>query len=661
MKKGKFYLAKKEEYNYSAALEECIVDTCQCCIDNTFGADEEKQQQPIMMLGKIQSGKTRAFTGLIALAFDNDFDMVFILTKNSKALVQQTESRMKKEFKSFMSNNEIEVKNIIKMSYSLTGYQLEKKLIIISKKEKNNLNKLIEFIMKTVLVPTGEGYIGGEYYFIDSKQDDHPAQFLFQAVDIDEHDIVSDQKRKGKKSKIDDRRSFKEEDILVREDILPIFKKGIINFFVGAIVLREKNKKHYAYVIHTATQKGSHQSLKNVAETLLLQIKGRNEETLPKIEKLLGASYEDIQKSVVAYGFDMPTYETVRAIFYEAIDREYYRVDVVNSDKDVEDLLDEESGELSLSNPFSIFVGGQVLDRGVTISSLIGFYYGRSPITMQQDTVLQHSRMFGYRSRELLSVTRFYTTERIYSNMEKITEIDNELRDEIANGKMGNGIYFITQKKQDDKFEKPGRIIPCSPDKIRVSDVILLKPNRRIMPVGFTPISKVVASQIDRKICELLDTYDVTERTDGKMLSITIVEELLHLAYVVIKEDEDSTRFVDENEFITTMKYVSGASQQIPLIIRKDRRLSKTRQSGNNIVLSDSPDTPTPLNIAKRLAVELPVVMLIQESEKAEGWKNRPFWWPILVAPKIVPRTLFAAKLPAERIRKGDEEMLKEA
>ena len=146
MQRGKFYLAKIEEYNYSAALKECIEDACQYCINNTIGADEEKQKQPIMMLGKIQSGKTRAFTGLIALAFDNDFDMVFLLTKNGKALFQQTESRMKQEFKPFISDNEIEVKNIIKISYSLTGYQLEKKLIIIAKKEKNNLNKLIEFI-----------------------------------------------------------------------------------------------------------------------------------------------------------------------------------------------------------------------------------------------------------------------------------------------------------------------------------------------------------------------------------------------------------------------------------------------------------------------------------------------------------------------------------
>lgn len=89
MNKGKYFIAKKNEHQYSPDLEMCIVDACQYCIDNTFAEDEDKRLHPIMMHGMIQSGKTRAFTGLIALAFDNKFDMVFILTKNSKALVQQ--------------------------------------------------------------------------------------------------------------------------------------------------------------------------------------------------------------------------------------------------------------------------------------------------------------------------------------------------------------------------------------------------------------------------------------------------------------------------------------------------------------------------------------------------------------------------------------------
>ena len=48
-----------------------------------------------MMLGKIQSGKTRSFIGVISLAFDNGYDLAVVLTKNSNALAKQTTARIK--------------------------------------------------------------------------------------------------------------------------------------------------------------------------------------------------------------------------------------------------------------------------------------------------------------------------------------------------------------------------------------------------------------------------------------------------------------------------------------------------------------------------------------------------------------------------------------
>lgn len=88
-------------------------------------SSEEKINKPIMLLGKIQSGKTRVYTGVIALAFDNGFDMVFILSKNSKSLINQIVSRMKKEFKEFISSYEVVVSDIMKSNTRISGYQLE--------------------------------------------------------------------------------------------------------------------------------------------------------------------------------------------------------------------------------------------------------------------------------------------------------------------------------------------------------------------------------------------------------------------------------------------------------------------------------------------------------------------------------------------------------
>ena len=64
-------------------------------------ARERTSKHPGMLLGKIQSGKTRAFLGIIALAFDKGFDMAVVLTKGTKTLGNQTVRRIANDFRTF--------------------------------------------------------------------------------------------------------------------------------------------------------------------------------------------------------------------------------------------------------------------------------------------------------------------------------------------------------------------------------------------------------------------------------------------------------------------------------------------------------------------------------------------------------------------------------
>lgn len=501
--------------------------------------------------------------------------------------------------------------------------------------------------LNTVLVPRGKDYIGGDYYFLESKDVSHPASMLFEPVGLKEHEIVSDQKRKGKKSKIEDKRVFKADEILINQDKLPVFKKGIVNFMVGVIVLKYKevHNTHYAYVIHTATQKGSHFSLQNITDIFLEQIRNRGKAEKTIVEKMLLQSYGDIRKSVTAYGMKMPSYEYVKEQFYYVIDKEYYSIDVVNSDNDVEALLDEESGELRLPTPFSIFVGGQSLDRGVTIPNMIGFYYGRNPKTMQQDTVLQHSRMFGYR-KHLLPVTRFYTTERIHSNMEKITEIDIALREDIKSGRQGKGVYFITRREQDGKFGD-GYIKPCSPDKICVSDIIFLRGHKRLLPVGFSPVCKTSYDKVTKKIERLLSE---SCKLDRNTYSFTLrqAEDMLSYVYATFVEDEETYRFVTLDEMLTSLRYFAKNGKVFCTVYRN---MDTGKYKGEDLVLQDSPDTgQSHFKRAKKLAVDNPCLMLFQEKGMGAGWNGMAFWWPVLVAPQNVPKTIYASKVVGEKV-----------
>ena len=72
---GEFYSIKKKEYN--AKTEKCIFDTVKKL--------DEIGNKPLVMLGKIQSGKTKSFIGVISVAFDNGYDLAVVLTKNANA------------------------------------------------------------------------------------------------------------------------------------------------------------------------------------------------------------------------------------------------------------------------------------------------------------------------------------------------------------------------------------------------------------------------------------------------------------------------------------------------------------------------------------------------------------------------------------------------
>ena len=109
----------------------------------------------------------------------------------------------------------------------------------------------------------------------------------------------------------------------------------------------------------------------------------------------------------------MPAFSEVFSRVIKALTGGELMITKVNSEAQVAALLDDD-GQLKLRTPLNIFIGGQILDRGITIANLIGFYYGRNPKKFQQDTVMQHSRMYGFRPLEDRAVTRFYTAPLLF-------------------------------------------------------------------------------------------------------------------------------------------------------------------------------------------------------------------------------------------------------
>ena len=230
--------------------------------------------------------------------------------------------------------------------------------------------------------------------------------------------------------------------------------------------------------------------------------------------------------------------------------------------------------------------------------------------------------------------------------MEKITEIDIALREDIKSGKQGSGVYFITRKEQDSNFGN-GYIKPCSPDKIRVSDVVFLQGHKRLLPIGFSPVCKTKYDKVTKNIEKILDdAKKINENT--YLFRLEQVNHLLSYVYETFTEDAESYRFVTLDEMLTSLRYFSKKDMVLCTVYRN---VDVGKYKGKDFRLQDAPDTgQLHFKRAKELAIDNPCLMLFQEKGMNEGWNGRAFWWPVLVAPLNVPKTIYASKTVGEKI-----------
>lgn len=717
---GRFFQSLYDKNKYDEASRTCMVNTVRKLLDQDTDID-----RPGMLLGKIQSGKTRTFIGVMGLAYDHGFDAVILLTKGTNALVRQTYVRLTEEFEERIDEDDLRVYDIMALPEELRKYELSQKLAFIVKKETKNLDRIKETFFETYpnlaernvlfiddeadyasvayehkkdqnvthlrvlatkinelrenltasaflqvtatpyslylqpddmtihenkvyqpvrpafteLVPVHDHYVGGETYFDKAEVSGHFASYLYHEVSEKELDAM----------KKVDRRKIKMDQLLRQKSIANI-RSAVMNFVVGSVIRRWQQQEFgeraekYAMIIHTERGKDAHAWQKELIRNMEDQLFQEAHQQSPLLRELVSVSYEDLMQSVATFkGVPHPDFDTVWKAVLEALKEEYLISTVVNSEKDVHDLLDKK-GELQLRAPMNIFIGGQLLDRGVTIRNMIGFFYGRNPKSFQQDTVLQHSRMYGARKLEDMAVTRFYTSARIYQVMKQIHEFDTELRRAFERGGHEQGVVFIQK-------EENSQIMPCSPNKIMLSSLTMIQPHKRMLPVGFqtgykTYIEKTVR-QIDDSIKSVVKRQAKAKREGAFLVPANAVRELIRLIHSTLEMEEGREFHLDEYESV--LDYLTTENDQgayVWLVIRAKRQIQRLNGAGQ---FENSPDTPGKgtgeLSIARRVAEDHPALILLrQEGMKEHGWRGTPFWWPVLVAQRNTKPTVFAKK-----------------
>lgn len=748
----------------------------EACIEETVAAllsDEPNASDPGLLLGKIQCGKTDTFENIIGLAFDRGIDIAIVITKGTKALVDQTIKRMQFDYRFFKESDDLDaaativIEDIMNNRRGFNRARIERaKTIIVAKKEATNLKHLINIFKKdewmrdkkvlivddeadfasrnyssvrrdvkndeygnpipqkggikmakiseqidelrqlpnycrylqvtatpyclflqpggtidveggqampfrprfTKLVPIHNEYIGGKQYFVDSIDDSSMFSHLYHQVSQKCIDVLGHEDRRYLKSGI------------ASGNIIGLTHALVAYLMATAdrrIQRRQKGKGYKSSaVLHVNVDKDNHDWQNRLISFMLDQIKAYftgNVTDDRRLDFIVDEIYKDFSKSTekaIATGktnddgsvtkivVEYPSLDQIKQEVARIFDEGDINLKVINSDNDIP--LDRENGQLRLDSAVNIFIGGSILDRGVTINNMLCFFYGRDPKKFQQDTVLQHARFYGARKLEDMAVTRLYTSDNIYRALVRMNELDDQLRQWFIDG-LDEADPHVTFVGYDKNIQ------PCSPSKIRPSKALAITQQKLFVPRGMMTgkakdISKTVA-EIESLITSAPGYSHQDENGIFEMDSERAIKIIRLIESTYRYDDENMAEKSDIPELLSALHYCSQKSGgKIFVLHRTNRNLNRVRENGGWI---DAPaDGRTDLSPARQKAINEPVLMLFKENGAKDirtvgfkpdgspetrnfGWSGTPFYWPALLTQESIDPVLFAAEQKA--------------
>ncbi|QCR33563.1 Z1 domain-containing protein [Lysinibacillus sp. SGAir0095] len=617
-------------------LSDELVQKAAEVVENVVDVKESYGERIGLMFGRIQSGKTNSLIASLAMAADNGYKSFVVLTSDNLWLYQQTISRIRQSLpgitivgKEEWENNldsirtKLELNGVIfvstknvtnlkKLNKTILSTNAYSKPTIIFDDEADQaslntnigkedddpskINALISELRKnflvrtyiqvtatpqalflqglhslyrptfTVLIEPGEGYIGGDVFFSDKD-----SKYLHIVPNSEIDKLTSDNPK------------------------LPEgLKYSICWFYIGATIqLLKSEGTNFSFLCHVSLKKIHHENIRLVIQhytdqmAKFLCIGEINSETKNMI-KLLIEAYQEISKG----NEGIPSFD-------EVIDK----LKFVISSTDIQVLnTDRSNGEPRYDNIYNILIGGAKLGRGVTIERLLVTYYGRQTNKPQMDTVLQHARMYGYRSRDL-SVSRVFLPEYLATRFRLIYESENNLRNVISKHR-DEGVRSVWLSGI-----KPTRSNVLDPNEIGAfaagSSYFPHKPLYK----------KEEIASLTQKLDKLLDNYLGNGYSE---VPIELISELLKHT----RTDTNSPGLWREERILMALEKLNEDYDSAFLSVKRDRNLSFTSELRNVYTSSDLSSIPD----------NKPTLLMLRQN--GYQWDNQAFWIPVFRFPE---------------------------
>ena len=436
-----------------------------------------------VVIGKVQSGKTSNFISVLALALDNDYKIEVVLGGNTLDLLEQNTSRILNSFNA--DANELAVLKtddngaIINSSIIKEFIENGRKVIIVGLKHTKHINQITEIFKDSylsslpVLIIDDEGdqaTLNTKAYMqsmsatyksmLDLKQSikrhcllsitaTPQANILIETFDTlspDFGELVYPgdgycglQEFHGNDA---DKYVYEipnDEESLLEGTGVPLSAKiAMAMFFVGnAIRISRGDSGNHALLVHPSQKKSDHELVANKLQSILddwkdkakVRLAGRKDISYSNLQDLLILAYENFKHDGVVCGVSFD-------------DLEFTVLDVI---RNCSPILKTNSDENASSNArlykTNIFVGGNLVERGITIKGLaVTYITRRAKSKANVDNVEQRARWFGYK-QNYLDVCRIFATKNIKDDFAAILEHDEDMWSSIERAQE-RGIAF---------------------------------------------------------------------------------------------------------------------------------------------------------------------------------------------------------------------------
>lgn len=332
------------------------------------------------------------------------------------------------------------------------------------------------------------------------------------------------------------------------------------------------------FLLHPSARTFDHNLIRDKVKRFVLDtLNNLNSEELA--QKFL-TCYEDLKSN-------KPQLPSLHELLQEA-QRTAFNVVVMNSSP----------GNLSRGLPVSganIFIGGNVLGRGIVVPKLQTIYYCRSAQRITIDTYWQHSRAFGY-DRDA-ALVRLFMPPRLYSNFVQMSDSIMQLFDSLESSNSDDVLVVTPRGMQPTRAAVVQDL---------ASDCIVGGANH--FPIN---PSQVNASKLD----DLLKNFAETE-------SHYIVDAKEAANYLAATETEELGG-IERSIFEEAIKNINLDGKVI-LAVRRDRAIS----ANTGTLLS-----PDDRRLSSRYEKDAVLILYRLTGEKAKGWEGEPFWVPNVKLP----------------------------